>query len=156
MSYAGFPWRVIGLRATTKVLALPMARYNTRLIKTKASYSPSEIAKLYGKNRQICFRWIKNEGLKVMEKNTNPLLIMGSDLKDFLDKKNAKWKITLAKNECYCVKCRKAVKPKAGSEQIVKTGKRAGKDNQEQFKKTGLCEFCGTEVNKLLSVYQKD
>jgi hypothetical protein len=61
-------------------------RYNTRLIKASRSYSPSEIAKLFDIDRKTCFRWIKSKGLRVIEKNTNPLLVYGKDLKEFIIK----------------------------------------------------------------------
>jgi hypothetical protein len=131
-------------------------RYNTRLIKASRSYSPSEIAKLFDIDRKTCFRWIKSKGLRVIEKNTNPLLVYGKDLKEFIIKEKSERKTKLKENEFYCMKCHKAVRAKTGSENIIKTGKMIGKNNEDQFKKIGLCEFCETKLNKLLSVYQKD
>ncbi len=91
-----------------------------------------------------------------MEINTNPLLVYGKDLKEFLNKEKNGRKTKLKENEFYCMKCHKAVKAETGSESIVKTGKTIGKNNDDQLKKIGLCEVCGTRLNKLLSVYQKD
>ena len=111
------------------------------------------MASLLDIDRKTCSRWIK-EGLRVIEKDVSPLLIMGSDLEDFIRKKREKRKIPLKDNELFCMKCHKAVKAKVGSEKIIKTGKRIGKDNLEQFKKIGICEVCGTDINKFLSVCQ--
>ena len=132
------------------------ANYNPNLIRVKRSYSPSEIASLFGINRKTCSRWIKNEGLKVIEKNTNPLLIMGQDLKNFITKKRLKRKTKLKSDEYFCVKCNNARKAKSGSEKIVKTGKTIGLKKKEQEKKTGICESCGTKLNRFLGVYQRD
>jgi hypothetical protein len=133
-----------------------MPNYNINLITVRRSYSVNEIASLLGISRRTCGRWIKYEGLRVIEENTNPLLIIGADLIGFMKKKREKRRIPLKENEFFCVKCHKAVRAKIGSEQITKTGKRIGKDNQEQLKKTGICENCQTPLNKFLGVCQRD
>ena len=133
-----------------------MSSYSINKIKLRKSYSITEMASLLNIDRKTCSRWIRDEGLKVIEENTNPLLVMGIDLEEFIKKKRAKNQFTLKENEFLCFKCHKAVKSKIGSERTIKTGKRIGKDNQEQFKKTGNCEVCGTEINKYLGVSQKD
>lgn len=127
-----------------------MSNYNVNLITARRSYSVNEIASLFGIDRKTCGRWIKYEGLMVIERNTKPLLIMGADLIDFIKKKREKKKIHLKENEFFCVKCHKAVRAKIGSEQIIKTGKRIGKDNREQLKKTGICDNCNTKLSKFL------
>lgn len=131
-------------------------KYNQKFIKVKRSYSPSEIAKLFGIDRKTCFRWIKIGGLRVIEKNTNPLLIIGQDLKDFIVKKQRDRKITLRPDEYFCVKCQKAVGAKIGSEKIIKTGKTIGKNNKDQINKIGVCKICGAKLNRFLRVYQGD
>ena len=127
-----------------------MPNYNLNQITARRSYSINEIAHLLDVNRRTCGRWIKHEGLKSIGDNTSNLLIMGMELKDFIKKKRNKRKIHLKDNEFFCLKCHKAVKAKIGSEQIVKTGKKIGKDNQEQLKRVGVCENCETKVNKFL------
>ncbi len=133
-----------------------MPNYNHRLIKSKRSYSINEISSRLGINRKTCQRWLKNEGLKVIEKDANYLLIMGADLITFLKNKKAKRKTFLNPDEFFCIKCRKAVRARGGSETTVKTGKRIGKSNLEQFKRTGICGICGSKLNRFLRVYQQD
>ena len=133
-----------------------MPNYNPRLIKSRRSYSIREICSLFGINRKTCHRWLKNEGLRVIEKNVNPLLVMGVDLINFIKKKRTKNKVALRTDEFFCMKCRKPVKTKIGSERTVKTGKKIGKANLEQFKKTGVCEICNTKLNRFLGVCQQD
>lgn len=130
------------------------SRYNTRLIKVKASYTMNEVAQLFGIDRRTCDRWIK-EGLKVMEKNTKPLLIMGGELRKFLDEKQKSRKVKLKEEEYFCVKCQRAVLPRSESEELVKTGKTLGKDKLDQILKKAICRICGTSVNKFLQVCQK-
>jgi len=133
-----------------------MSKYNLRLIKSKRSYSINEMVSLLKVNRKTCHRWIKNDGLRPIERNTNPLLVMGEVLKKFLKERIEKRRFELGKNEFFCMKCRKPVKAKMGSEKVIKTGKRIGKIDLEQRKKTGICGVCGTEINKFLKVYQRD
>ncbi|HBB36687.1 MAG: hypothetical protein UX02_C0001G0052 [Candidatus Moranbacteria bacterium GW2011_GWC1_45_18] len=121
-------------------------RYNTKLIKTRHSYSVQEISNLLGINKKSCFRWTK-VGLKVLDPTAKPLLVMGDDLKEFLDKKRAKNKVELGENEYFCFTCKKAVKAISGSEKIQMTGKKIGKQNRSQQIKTGLCEFCNKKIN---------
>jgi len=131
-------------------------KYNTNLIKAKRSYAPAEIAKLFNIDKKTCFRWIDKEDLKVIQKNTKPLLIMGDELKEFLKAKQLKRKTKLAVDEYFCMKCQKATKVKIGSEKIKNTGKTIGKDNREQKIKTGICEKCGAKINRFLGVYQNN
>jgi len=124
-----------------------MPNYNTRLITARNGYRIKDIVELYVINKRTCRRWI-DEGLKVVEGNTTSPIIMGKDLIDFLKNKMAKKKTKLKCNEFYCLKCRKAVVAKAGSEEIIKTGKTIGKDNKNLLIKTGVCENCGTRLNR--------
>jgi len=129
-----------------------MANYNARKVRVRRSYSIEDMAHLFNITRKTAERWIKNRGLKVIEKNVNPL-VMGIDLKSFIKDKFKKGKIILKENECFCINCKKGVIPKIGSEKIISTGKRIGKINKEQFMKKGICPFCGTKLNKFMRVY---
>jgi len=133
-----------------------MQNYNFRKIKSKASYNTTEIKKVLEVDRRTIRRWVKNEGLEVVDSSMSSILVMGADLIKFIKSKRLKRKMPANDDEYLCFKCHKVVKAKAGSEQIIKTGKRIGKNNKEQFKKTGNCEHCGTKLNKFLGVYQRD
>ena len=123
--------------------------YNTRIIKTRKSYSPEEIASLFNINRRTVTTWI-GKGLQVIDKKSKPYLIMGFDLAGFLRCNMAKRRVRLEDNQYFCLKCRKAVEVRVGSESKIKTGKRIGADNREQFKKVGNCRCCGTKVSRFL------
>lgn len=127
-------------------------KYNIHLIKSRKSYSIKDMTLLLNKDRKTCSRWIERDGLKVMEKGVIPILVMGSDLKEFIQGRRAKRKNPLAEDQYYCLKCHRAVKARAGSEQVVRTGKKIRKTGQDQFKKIGLCELCETKVNRYLRV----
>lgn len=130
-------------------------RYSYRSIKTKESYSPREIAQLFNIDTKTVRRWIEG-GLKVIAEDTNPLLVMGSELKDFIAKMQQKRKVSLSETEFYCVKCQDSRIAKDGSIQIIKTGKTIGKCKADQFLRIGTCKICGTRLNRFLRVCQKD
>jgi len=133
-----------------------MPNYNSRLIKSRRSYNITEMASLLGVDRKTCQRWIKQDGLKVIEKGENPLLIMGADLISFLKERKKQRRCELKEDEFFCIKCRRAVKARMGSEEVVKTGKKIGKNDLEQFKKTGFCEICNTKLNRFLRGVKQD
>ena len=132
-----------------------MQNYNYKKIISKRSYNSTELSALLGINRKTFKRWV-DDGLRVVEVGVSPVLVMGADVIDFIKNKRLKRKMPLKENDFLCLKCHKLVKAKTGSEKIIKTGKKIGKDNHEQSRKTGICEVCGTEVNKYLGVSQQD
>lgn len=123
-------------------------RYHTRLIRQRHSYNLEEIASLLNKDKRTCFRWIE-DGLKVVEIDAKPLLVMGSELKRFLEERKRKNKVSLKEDEYFCFRCKKPRKTKIGSEQKNPTGKTIGKNNRKQFMKKGLCEICGGKIQRL-------
>lgn len=133
-----------------------MANYNLRLIKSRRSYNITEMASLLNIDRKTCQRWLKQDSLKIIEKGVNPLLVMGTDLISFLKKRKEQRKCKLKEYEFFCVKCHRAVKARAGSKKIIKTGKKIGRDGLEQFIKTGFCEICNTGINKFLRGQKQD
>ncbi len=133
-----------------------MANHSINKIKLRRSYSITEIASLLVVDRKTCHRWIKYEGLRVIEKDVSPVLVMGADLENFIKSQRAKRKIPIKEDEFFCMKCHKAVRAKLGSGKTIKTGKKIGRDNHEQLKKIGVCEICQTQLHKYLGVSQRD
>ena len=127
-----------------------MQHYNFNKIISKRSYNSTELSDSFGIHRKTFRRWVKYEDLRVVEIGVSPVLVMGADLIEFIKKKRLKRKMPVKENEFLCFKCHKVVKAETGSEKIIKTGKRIGKDNHEQLRKIGICECCGTEVSKYI------
>lgn len=121
---------------------------NLARIRLKTAYTPSEVAQLFGANRRTVFRWIE-EGLQLIDPDKIPKLILGKDLKDFLVVRKEANKVRLAWNEFYCLKCKKAVLPKRGTDSTKKTGKTIGKKNRDQELITAQCKDCSTNVARL-------
>jgi len=126
-----------------------MKRYQLNRIKTRHFYDIPEIVVELGIGRKTVQRWMK-EGLKPILPNKKPLLFDGQVLYDFLKTRRTNKKTLLANDELYCFSCRKGVRPQDGTQRIEKTGKRVGKQNLEQHRKTGVCELCGTRISRLL------
>lgn len=93
--------------------------------------------------------WHK-QGLKVIDENTMPYLVMGADLKNFLKKMMDSRRVKLRPGEFYCLSCHKAVQGEEGTIKKIKTGKVLGL-NANQVILQGKCEFCGSEVNRYSS-----
>ncbi len=85
-----------------------------------------------------------------MDATQNPKLIMGDDLKAFIKAKREVKQLKLNWNEFYCLRCRRAVLAKRGSEQTEKTGKSIGSKNREQEMISAKCKECGGSVARLL------
>lgn len=112
-------------------------RYNTRRIHLTTSYSALEVAELYGLHKGSVLNWIK-QGLKIIDQH-KPYLIRGSDLFDFLNKRQKQRKVNCQLNELYCFKCRAPRKPISESVQITKR-------NNCRLKIEGRCHTCNTKM----------
>jgi len=81
-----------------------MAHYNHKLVKTLRSYTVEEIATLFGIHKGTVRNWI-NSGLPILDEN-RPMLILGEDLRGFLENRRKKSKQPCRPGEIYCVRCR--------------------------------------------------
>ncbi|MBU1706132.1 hypothetical protein KKG19_05425 [Patescibacteria group bacterium] len=124
-------------------------RYNLSKIRRKTAYNPQEIGQLLKVNRKTIFRWFK-EGLVLLDSSQNPKLVMGCDLKAFIQAKRDVKQVKLNWNEFYCLRCRKAVLGKRGSERTEKTGKSIGSNNRDQEMICAKCKECDGSVARLL------
>ena len=124
-------------------------KYNLSKIRDKTAYTPQEVSQLLRVNRKTIFRWFK-EGLQMLDYTKTPKLVMGNDLKSFIKAKREINQVKLSWNEFYCLRCRKAVLAKRGSEQIEKTGKNIGSNNREQEITSAKCKECSGSIARLL------
>ena len=73
-----------------------------------------------------------------------PFLILGSDLRDFLEVRRAKARVPLTGKQLFCLSCKAARKPMGlmvdYHDQSAKTGRLVG-----------LCEACGGTCNRMIS-----
>lgn len=86
-----------------------MKIFHINTIKCRKLYTTKEAAKELNCCEASIHRMVKI-GLPVLDKDSRPFLIMGSDLFAYLKKKNQKHKVILKPDEMLCVKCKKGVK----------------------------------------------
>ncbi|MDH5763352.1 MAG: helix-turn-helix domain-containing protein [Nitrospinota bacterium] len=77
---------------------------NPRKVKIHRNYTVEEAAELLGAHKNTVRQWIKR-GLPVID-DRRPMLILGSDLADFLQSLRTKNKKSCKPGEMYCLRCR--------------------------------------------------
>ena len=120
-----------------------MTRHNPQKICKHMSYTFKELSEILGVTEKTCSRWI-DDGLKIIPNSKKPILIMGSDAKEFIRTKNSNKKVKLKRHEFYCLKCRSPTRAKKGSLVIVGSMKKA------------ICSVCNGKIRKTFKPYQKD
>jgi len=118
--------------------------HNLRKIKTKKSYSTTELAETLGVHIQTIRSWHKN-GLKSIDSSSHYALFIVSDIKQYLQKQMEKRRIKLEAHEFYCFGCRQ----KTTSKKItIKPQNRLIGIDKESVILKGICIKCGKTVNK--------
>jgi hypothetical protein len=84
-------------------------RSNPRLAKINRNYTVEEVATLFGIHRNTVRLWVK-QGLPTSD-DRRPTLILGRDLRAFLDERRSKCRRTCKPGEMYCLRCREPRAP---------------------------------------------
>ncbi len=119
-------------------------RHNYHQIKGNLSYTFNEIAQKLNFHLRTIQQW-KKCGLKIIDENSRPYLVLGPELKRFLKQKSAGRKHKLSDTEFFCMKCRLPRKSKPEMIQLEYNGKIIGK-NQKQVIISGLCKECNSRL----------
>ena len=114
-----------------------MTRINPIGVNKHMSYTIKELSDLLNVDKKTILRWI-SQGLKIVDGSRRPILINGSDLKEFVKAKDAKKKITMNRNQFYCLSCKKPVYAKRGS--ILKSKDR----------KIARCRVCNGKIIRII------
>lgn len=120
-----------------------MAKFNPQKIGAHLSYTIQELSDALCINKKTCFRWI-DQGLRTVPDSKNPILILGSAVKEFIRKKNSKNKVRLKRHEFYCLTCKGPRRGKRGSIAISGSMKKA------------VCSVCNGKVVITIKPSQKD
>jgi len=118
-------------------------RFNPNLAKIHRNYTVEEVANLFSVHKNTVRCWVKN-GLAIND-NRRPLLILGADLKCYLQAKRKSNKRQCKLFEIYCVRCRA---PQCPAENMVDYEP----INHTSGRLIGLCPNCDCIINKFFSI----
>jgi transposase-like protein len=124
-------------------MAKKKRRHNPNLLRSRHSYTISEIAEKYGVHRRTVDTWRK-QGLQVIDESSKPFLVLGAEVRRFFQEKYDKRKHPLKPGEFFCLKCRR---PRRSVQDQIKfeiTDKRLGKYQQVILR--GKCEVCNCNL----------
>ena len=116
---------------------------NPRLAKIHRSYTVDEIADLYRVGKNTVRNWIK-QGLPTCD-NKRPMLILGSDLNAFHEKRRNKNKQPCKPDEIYCVRCRIPKEPAAGMVEYQPINEKSGN-------LVAICPDCESMIYRRISM----
>lgn len=115
-------------------------------IRSAVTYSVNEIVELLDVHPNTVRRWLRAD-LRSID-NARPLLVLGAELIAFLRKMRSERRHRCLPNEFFCFRCRLPRRPCPGSVTIEFRNKRL-------LALHGLCEVCGTRVNRAGSVTRR-
>lgn len=117
-------------------------RLNPNLAKIHRNYTVEEIANLYSVHKNTVRSWVK-AGLPTND-DKRPMLILGADLKNYLQSKRESNKRKCKPFEIYCVRCRTPQIPIGNMVDYEPSNERLGC-------LIGICPVCNGMINKYAS-----
>ena len=118
-------------------------RLNPNLAKIHRNYTVEDIARLLSVHKNTVREWIK-KGLPIND-DKRPTLILGSDLKKFLQAKRVKRKQKCQPHEIYCVRCRTPQRPAGNMADYQAINTSIGR-------LIGICPKCDGIINRYISI----
>jgi hypothetical protein len=118
-------------------------RPNPNLAKIHRNYTVEEVANLFSVHKNTVRLWVK-DGLATND-NKKPMLILGSNLKYYLQAKRKSKKRKCLPFEIYCVRCRL---PQVPAENMVDYEP----INCSMGRLIGLCPSCSGIINKYFNI----
>lgn len=118
-------------------------RIDYRRIKSLRSYEIGELAMLLSCHKNTVRHWIE-AGLPTLFDGRRPILIQGSDARDYLEQKRAKRRHKCRPDEMYCFGCRQPRRPALNMVDFKPTSPTGGL-------LSGICEKCSTLMFKRTS-----
>ena len=118
---------------------MPARRINPRLIRIHRPYSVEEAARALGAHKNSVRGWIK-DGLPVVDRS-RPVLILGHELRAWLERKRKAAKRPCTPGTLFCFKCRQ---PRAPAMGMVE----ATRQNATTGNLSAICDTCGTMMHR--------
>jgi hypothetical protein len=116
---------------------------NPRKIKSNRTYSFEEAAHALSVAVVTVRGWEK-QGLRVL-KSQRPYLMMGQDIREFLEAKNRKRRRPMRQDQFYCLGCRRSQTPLGAMADFYQTTPRTGR-------LVALCPTCESEVHRFVGL----
>lgn len=113
--------------------------HNPNKCKIHRSYSVEEVAVLYATHKNTVRNWLK-KGLPVCD-DKRPLLILGTDLKQFLKQQREENKRKCKPSELYCLKCREPRMAVLNSLEFIE-------ETSTKGRVIAKCSVCNSLMNK--------
>jgi hypothetical protein len=118
-------------------------RHNPNLSKIHRSYTVEEVSALYGVHKNTVRGWIK-KGLPVCD-DLKPCLILGQDLRTFLQASRKNRKQKCKPTEMYCMRCKSPQLPALNMVDYEASTATTGR-------LIGICNACEGGINKYISL----
>lgn len=128
----------------TNSMASRKRNHNHRLVKYRRTYTFREIGELFGVHIRTVRSWRK-AGLQVLPDSRLPALVLGGDLRTFLQVRRESRRCRLGDGQFYCQRCRCGRLPNPESSTVENSGRRLGNDF-EQIIFRGKCSVCGAKM----------
>ena len=118
-------------------------RLNPNLAKIHRNYTVEEVALLFSVHKNTVRAWVKEE--LPTNDDKRPMLILGAELRRFLQSRQCKNKQKCKPFELYCLRCRKPKTPAGKMVDYEPINDRSGR-------LIGLCPTCDGIINKYFSI----
>ncbi len=115
-------------------------KLNPNRAKIHRNYTVDEVSVLFGVHKNTVRTWIK-KGLPVLD-DQKPMLILGRDLKAYLQDLRQQKKRKCQPDEMYCMRCKSPRKPFENMVDYVPISASTGR-------LVGLCSVCDSTINKI-------
>jgi hypothetical protein len=117
-------------------------RFSKRGISKDRVYTIKLAARIVGVSEATFRKWPR-DGLRLIA-DQRPFLVRGADLINFLQKRETANKVTMGKEQFYCMTCKAPRDPREGSVTYKPTTDLTGR-------LSGLCGACGGKVGRFCS-----
>ncbi len=115
---------------------------NHTLIKSKTCYSFKELSEVLMVCQQTIWNW-HSKGMKVLDENSRPYLVMGEEVRKFITEQKKKRKIPIKEGEFFCPRCKNSRASKPVKIKVIHTDRFLSPANKQIIVK-GECILGGS------------